>query len=50
MTDPELIAEKEYAREHGTEFNMNMASGEGRTMAIDSSRVGRKYLVFNYGH
>ncbi|KAL3983267.1 hypothetical protein ACH3XW_50485 [Acanthocheilonema viteae] len=33
ITDPELIAEKEYALEHGTEFDMNFIGRGGLSMA-----------------
>lgn len=32
ITDPELIAEKEYALEHGTELGMNSVDGRGLSM------------------
>ncbi|EFO22929.1 hypothetical protein LOAG_05559 [Loa loa] len=34
ITDPELIAEKEYALEHGSEFDMNFVGGGDVAMAI----------------
>ncbi|CAG9540425.1 unnamed protein product [Cercopithifilaria johnstoni] len=33
ITDPELIAEKEYALEHGTEFDMNLIGGGSLSIA-----------------
>uniref|UniRef100_A0A1I7VEF8 Peptidylprolyl isomerase n=1 Tax=Loa loa TaxID=7209 RepID=A0A1I7VEF8_LOALO len=44
ITDPELIAEKEYALEHGSEFDMNFVGGGMVAMAIGGG-AERKYLV-----
>ncbi|VDO27605.1 unnamed protein product [Onchocerca flexuosa] len=36
ITDPELIAEKEYALEHGTEFDVNLNGGGDLAMVVGS--------------
>lgn len=47
ITDPELIAEKEYALEHGTEFDMNLIGERGLSTAA-GGQAGRKCLVLNH--
>ncbi|VIO87959.1 Uncharacterized protein BM_BM8564 [Brugia malayi] len=42
ITDPELIAEKEYAVENGTEFDMNLVGGRGLEMEVGSG-AGSKF-------
>ncbi|EJW86197.1 hypothetical protein WUBG_02891 [Wuchereria bancrofti] len=42
ITDPELVAEKEYAVENGIEFDMNLVGGRGLEMEVGSG-AGSKF-------